>query len=67
MHFTGQNNGNKGGWKAFNSALNTKVNVRNATPPAFIIHTLKSKWRNAYIKHSKKKMNVLHNTEGGQV
>ena len=52
-------------YSAFNSPVNTNLNVRNATQSAFILHTLKSKWINTYRKHvARKPPNVLHNTEG---
>ena len=47
----GQIDGTAQCYKAFNSAVNTNLNVRNTTQADFILHTLKSQWTNTYIKN----------------
>ena len=65
MHFAGQIDGHARVYKAFNPAVNTHMNVRNATHPSFILHTLTSQCINTYIKTLQETpQNVLHNTEG---
>ena len=52
----------------FNAALNTNLNVINATLPVFILHALKSQWTNTYTKNiTRTKPNLLHNIEGGLI